>query len=200
MSTLSQAGIYGVGNGILHPKHSNRFRVLFVGMGAAANGASNTSVPNDLSLQVITVSRPQLEFEDIQLDRYNSRAYVAGKHTFSPMSMTVEDDVTNRASNAIQAQLERQQRLIGASGPWLNTEATASGYKFGTIVEMLDGNETVLESWKCEGCYIQSADYGSLDYASGEKVIIQLSIRFDHSRQILAGGITGSALAGLINS
>jgi hypothetical protein len=200
MATMSQAGIYGVGTGILHPKHKNRFRVLFIGMGAAANGSSSVGVPNDLSMQVITATRPQLEFEEVQLDRYNSRAYVAGKHTFSPMSITVEDDVTNRASGAIQAQLERQQRLIGATGPWLNTEATASSYKFGILLENLDGNETVLESWKCEGAYIASVDYGDLDYATGEKMIITLSLRFDNARQILSSDTNGTAIGGLISN
>jgi hypothetical protein len=156
MATLSQAGIYGVGNGILHPKHKNRWNVIFSGLGGATG--SNASASNNLSLQLITASRPSLEFEEVQLDRYNSRAYVAGKHSFQPIQLTLEDDVTNRASTAIQTQLELQQRLIGATGPWLNTEATASSYKFGIDLNMLDGNETILETWKCEGCFIQHVE------------------------------------------
>lgn len=196
MATLSQAGIAGVGNGILHPKHKNRWRVLFTGLGG--NLGASAGVPNDLSMQVITVTRPSLNFEEIQLDRYNSRAYVGGKHTFDPCQMTVEDDVTNKASNAIQTQLERQQRLIGATGPWLNTEATAFGYKFGMTLEMLDGNETVVEGWKYEGCFLQAVDWTDLDYSTGEKVTINLTVRFDHVRQLLIPTVTGSALGGLL--
>jgi len=196
MATLSQVGIAGVGNGILHPKHKNRWRALFTGLGGAL-GAS-AGVPNELSMQVVTVTRPSLSYEEVQLDRYNSRAYVAGKHEFQPCSMTVEDDVTNKASNAIQTQLERQQRLIGASGPWLNTEATAFAYKFGTLVEMLDGNETVVESWKYEGCFLSAVDWTDLDYSTGEKVTINLTIRFDHARQLLIPAVQGSAIGGLI--
>jgi hypothetical protein len=196
MATLSQAGIAGVGNGILHPKHKNRWRVLFTGLGG--NLGASAGVPNDLSMQVITVTRPSLNFEEIQLDRYNSRAYVGGKHTFDPCQMTVEDDVTNKASNAIQTQLERQQRLIGATGPWLNTEATAFGYKFGMTLEMLDGNETVVEGWKYEGCFLQAVDWTDLDYSTGEKVTINLTVRFDHVRQLLIPAVTGSALGGLL--
>jgi hypothetical protein len=114
--------------------------------------------------------------------------------------MTVEDDVTNRASNAIQTQLERQQRLIGATGPWLNTEATAFGYKFGCQLDMLDGNETVVESWKYEGCFLQAVDYTDLDYSTGEKITINLTMRFDHVRQVLVPAVTGSAIGGLIQS
>jgi hypothetical protein len=196
MATLSQAGIYGVGNGILHPKHKNRWNVIFSGLGGATG--SNASASNNLSLQLITASRPSLEFEEVQLDRYNSRAYVAGKHSFQPIQLTLEDDVTNRASTAIQTQLELQQRLIGATGPWLNTEATASSYKFGIDLNMLDGNETILETWKCEGCFIQHVEYGDLDYAEGGKVTIALTIRYDHARQILTPDIGGSAIGGIL--
>jgi hypothetical protein len=107
MATLSQVGIAGVGNGVLQPKHKNRWRALFTGLGGILG--SNSGVPNDLALQVITATRPSLSYEEVQLDRYNSRIYVAGKHTFEPCSLTVEDDVTNRAANAIQTQLEKQQ-------------------------------------------------------------------------------------------
>lgn len=194
MGTLSQVGIPGVGTGILQPKAKNKWRVIFNGLGGTSGATAGTG--NSLSLQAITVSRPSLDFDEVPLDRYNSRAYVAGKHTFDPCSITIEDDITNRASNAIQTQLEMQQRLIGASGPWLNSAATASSYKFGTILELLDGNETVTETWKLEGCWIKSTNWDDLDFSDGGKVTIQLSIRFDHARQILNGAVTGSALGG----
>ena len=197
MGTLSQVGIAGLGNGILQPKAKNRWRVLFTGLGGSAGASSG--VPNDLSIQVITATRPSLSYEEIQLDRYNSRVYVAGKHTFEPTTLTVEDDITNRASHAIQTQLEMQQRLVGATGPWLNAAPTAFSYKFGMQLEMLDGNEAVVEAWKYEGCFIQNCNWGDVDYSSGEAVKIDLTIRFDHARQVLNSAVTGSAIGGLIN-
>jgi hypothetical protein len=197
MATLSQVGIAGVGNGVLHPKHKNKWRVLFTQLGGILG--ANSGVPNDLALQVITATRPSLSYEEVQLDRYNSRVYIAGKHQFEPCTLTIEDDVTNRAANAIQTQLEKQQRLIGATGPWMNTESTALTYKFGMMLEMLDGNETLVESWKYEGCFLQAVDWGDVDYSTGEKMTINLTIRFDHARQVLVSAVTGSAIGGLIN-
>jgi hypothetical protein len=196
MGTLSQTGIPGIGSmgTILQPKAKNKWRVIFNGLGGS-NGAT-AGMGNSLSLQAITVSLPSIDFEEVQLDRYNSRAYVAGKHTFDPCAITIENDITNRAANAIQTQLEMQQKLIGASGPWLNSAATANTYKFGVIIELLDGNETVTEAWKLEGAWIKSTNFESLDYSDGGKLTIDLSIRFDHARQILNGAITGSALGG----
>ena len=192
MATLSQVGIAGVGNGILMPKLKHRWNVIFAGIGGGGG------LGQDLSLQAITLTRPNLSFEEVQLDRYNSRAYVGGKHTWDPCTITIEDDITNKASAVVQAQLEMQQRLIGASGPWLNQEATASGYKFGCMLNMLDGNEAIVESWKLEGCFIQACNWGDMDYATSDKATIDLTIRYDHARQELTAAVTGSALGGLL--
>ena len=197
MATLSQVGIAGVGNGILQPKAKNRWRAIFNGLGGVSG--SNAGIPNDLSLQCITATRPSLSWEEVQLDRYNARVYVLGKHTFEPATLTIEDDITNRATHAIQSQLELQQRLIGASGPWLNAAPTAFSYKFAMQLEMLDGNEAVTESWIYEGCALQAVNWGEMDYATGEKVVIDITVRFDHARQNLNSVVTGSAIGGTFN-
>jgi len=196
MAVLTQVGIPGSGNGILAPKLKHRFQVKFVGIARLAGNNGR-----DLQAQVINASRPQLEFETVQLDRYNSRAYVAGKHTWSPLSLTIEDDITGAAAFVIQGQLETQQRLIGAdlaNGNWLNSEPTASGYKFATLLEMLDGNEGVVERWTVEGCFIQAVDWNDLDYSASEAAQISLTIQFDHARQELLGQGLGSAIGGTI--
>lgn len=195
MATLMETGIPGVGNGILMPKLRNRWRVLFQNLGR--DGAGNAA---DLSLQAISVNRPNLSFEEHEIRRYNSVAYVAGKHSWEDLSLTVEDDITGRASQIIASQLEMQQRLIGATGPWLNTTATASGYKFGTKIQMLDGNEGIVEEWLLEGCWIKSSNYNELEYSSSDIVTISMNIRFDHARQNLSGQYLngGSAIGGTL--
>lgn len=193
MATLSQVGIPGVGNGILMPKLKNRWRVTFQGIGASAGGNSA-----DMSMQAITITRPNLTFEQIKLDRYNSTAYVAGKHEWEPCNLVLQDDITGKASAVVQNQLEAQQKLIGADGPWLATAATASAYKFGTKLDLLDGNETVVEQWLLEGCFIAGSDFGELDYGASEAVTISLQIRFDHARQVLSGAGFGTAIGGTL--
>lgn len=193
MATLSQVGIPGVGFGILMPKLKNRWRVTFQGIGANAGGNSS-----DLSMQAITVTRPNLSFEQIKLDRYNSTAYVAGKHEWEPCNLVVQDDITGLATAIIQAQLEAQQLLIGADGPWLATAATASAYKFGIKLDLLDGNELIVEQWLLEGCWLANSDFGELDYSASEAVTISLQVRFDHARQIIVQAGLGTAIGGTL--
>ena len=194
MATLSNMGIPGAGFGVLMPKQKYRWQVTFVGLARLVPGASS----REITRQATLMDRPNIEFQEVEIHRYNSTAYVAGKHTYQPINLTLEDDITGLASYAVQGQLETQKRLIGADlpGQWLNSAATGSDYKFGTIIEQLDGNEGVIETWKLEGCYIASANWGDLDYSASDAVTIQLSIRFDHARHELTGAGYGTALNG----
>lgn len=194
MATLSQAGIPGSGFGVLQPKQKFKWRVTFVGLASLVGAADG----RNLSRQAVSVTRPSLTFSTIPIHRYNSVAYVAGKHEWSTIDLTVEDDVTGLASYAIQGQVDTQQRLIGGDlpGTWLSTAATASDYKFGLLLEQLDGNEGVVETWKVEGCFLEAVNYGELAYSDSEAVTISMTVRYDHASQILSGQGYGTALRG----
>lgn len=188
MATINDIGIPGVGSGILQPKLKNRWRVTFANLGGGADS-------QPLSMQAITITRPTLNFEEIQLDRYNSRAWVAGKYTFEPVTLTIEDDVTGTASQVVQEQLQAQQWLIGAEGQWLAAAGEGSAYKFVTYLDLLDGNDQVIEKWTMEGCFLQNVDYTDLDYSASEAVQITMMIRYDHARQDIAGYDQGEGVA-----
>ena len=188
MSTLADTGIPGVGSGILQPKLKNRWRVTFANIGGGSPSSS-------LSMQAVTTNRPTLTFDEVPLHRYNSVAYVAGKHSWNDLSITVQDDVTGSASQVIQNQLQKQQWLIGAEGQWLAAAGEGSLYKFVTYLDMLDGNDQVIEKWTVEGCWIEDSDWGELAYETGDPVEIQLSISYDHARQTLGGYQQGKGIA-----
>lgn len=189
MATINQFGIPGVGTGILQPKLKNRWRVTFTGIGA--DGTSSQPV----SHQAITVTRPSLSFQEVELHRYNSRAYVAGKHQWELCQVSLEDDVTGSASRVINEQISKQQFLIGAEGPFLGAAQEGSIYKFSTKIEMLDGQDQSIERWILQGCFIQNADYTDLDYGASEAVAINLSLRYDHAYQEIGGYNAGEGIA-----
>jgi len=188
MATINDMGIPGVGSGILQPKLNNRWRITFSNLGGGVDS-------QPLSMQAVTVTRPVLNFEEVQLDRYNSRAWVAGKYNFEPMTLTVEDDVTGTATRVVQDQLQAQQWLVGAEGQWLAARGEGALYKFVTTLDMLDGNETVIEQWIVEGCWLQNVDYSELDYSANEPVKITMMVRYDHARQLIGGYDQGQGVA-----
>lgn len=187
MTTPSNFGIPGAAAEILHPQQKNKFRITFLNMGQLVPGIANSA--KNLSMQVTTITLPKLSFEEVPQHRYNPVAYVAGKHTWEPISVTVEDDITGLAATVIKGQLETQPRLIGGDldGRWLNTAATGSNYKFGSKIEQLDGDEGVVQTWILEGCMLTSADFGDRDYSASEAATITMDIRYDYARYIESG-------------
>ena len=65
------------------PKLQYRFRVTFVGEGFSATPTRS----------VISTTRPSLTHDEIPLDSYNSRIYLAGKHMWEAVSIVLRDDV-----------------------------------------------------------------------------------------------------------
>ena len=191
MATIADMGIVSSYPGILQPKLKNRWRATFTNIGRLTDSRV-------LTAQCTKIERPKLEFEEVELHRYNSRAWIGSKHSWSELPITIEDDVTSGATSVIQAQVQMQQWLIGAQGPWLAAAPEGSIYKFGTKIELLDGGINVLETWNVEGCWIKSVEYGELAFEEPGKMEISLSIRFDHAYQVISPYTTGpgSALGG----
>lgn len=188
MATITDMGIPGDslgGSGILQPFHKNRWRLEFKGMGSGE--------VSSLTGMCITAERPQFEYDEIQLDRYNSRAYLQGKYTFQPISVVLQPDIGGAVHRAIQSQTEKQQRLIAAQdGNFLGQAISGQAYKFSINMDMLDGDHdglNILETWRLEGCALNNVDYGDLDYQASEALTTTLQIRFDHAYQEITGTV-----------
>jgi len=188
MSTINDIGIPGVGTGILQPKQTNKWRVTFQNMGAGADS-------QPISMQAVTVQRPTVQFAKVELHRYNSVSYIAGKHRWDPIEIVIEDDVTGSATAVLQAQLQNQQWLIGAEGQWLAAAGEGSIYKFAAKIDMMDGNDQVTESWTMEGCFLENVKYGDLDYGTSDAVKISITMSYDHARQLVGGYARGPGVA-----
>jgi len=192
MATINDFGIPipGGSSGILQPKLTNKWRVRFNNLGGVPDS-------RPVSVQVLEMARPNLSFEEVEQHRYNSRAWVAGKHNWDECSMVIEDDMTSSASKVIQSQLQRQQLLIGVGGPFLATGLDGLSYKFAMQADMLDGADGLLESWFYEGCWIKSSNYNNLVYSDTNVTAkINLSIRFDHAYQRFFATAASQSLGG----
>jgi hypothetical protein len=167
----------GGNQGLLMPKLQFRFRVNFLNFGVDPTGGLQ------LTKQVMDCSRPQVSFDEVTLNVYNSRMYLAGKHTWNALSVNLRDDASGSVSKAIGQQLQKQLDFVEQA-----SAATGQDYKFQTNIEILDGGNgalgpTVLETWECYGCFIQAANYQTLNYATSEPVTIALTIRYDNAIQ-----------------
>jgi hypothetical protein len=167
--------------GLLMPKLKYRFRVMFENIGVS-------KPTTELTKQVISFSRPNLQFEQIDIPIYNSTLKLAGRHSWNDVTCEVRDDASGNVSKLVGEQFQKQLDFLEMS-----SAASGIDYKFLTRFEILDGgngaNEpVVLESWELDGCYLKQADYGSMSYSENAAVTISLTIAFDNANQGNQGG------------
>jgi hypothetical protein len=165
-------------NQTLMPKLQYRFRVSFVGLGTATDTSSL------VTQNVISATRPGVDHDDVTIDTYNSKIRLAGKHMWQDVTVVMRDDASNNVIIAIREQLNKQvnhtSQISANSG---------QDYKFNMKIETLNGsqdiNDTgVIDTWILEGCFLPSATFGDLNYATSDVVQVSMTIRFDNARLI----------------
>ncbi len=179
--------------GLLMPKLQYRFRVSLENFGTS-------SPTTELTKQVIDTTRPNVTFDQMTVDIYNSRVYLAGKHTWEPITINLREDVSNNVQKLVGEQLQKQFDFFEMS-----SAASGSDYKFVTRIEILDGGNganapTVLETFELYGCYVENANYNTLNYATSEPVTVALSIRYDNAIQTPQGTGIGTAVGRTVNT
>ena len=179
--------------GLLMPKLQYRFRVSLENFGTS-------SPTTELTKQVVDVTRPNVTFDQMTVDIYNSRVYLAGKHTWEPITINLREDVSNNVQKFVGEQLQKQFDFFEQS-----SAASGSDYKFVTRIEILDGGNganaaSVLETYELYGCYVENANYNTLNYATSEPVTVTLAIRYDNAIQTPQGTGIGTAVARTIGT
>ena len=179
--------------GLLMPKLQYRFRIILENFGV--------STPrSEITKQVVDVTRPNLTFDQITLDAYNSRVYMAGKHTWDPITLNVRDDVNNEVSKLTGEQLQKQFDFFEQS-----SAASGIDYKFTARIEMLDGGNgasspNVLETWELYGAYVENVNYNTLAYNVSEPATITMSMQYDNAIQTPQGTGIGTTVARTIGT
>ena len=179
--------------GLLMPKLQYRFRVTLENFGVS-------TPTTELTKQVIDVTRPTVNFEELEIPVYNSRAYLAGRPTWEAITLNLREDVNNSVQKLVGEQLQKQFDFFEQS-----SAASGIDYKYTTRIEILDGGNgantpNVLETFELYGCFIQNANYNTLAYSSNEPVTIALAILYDNAIQSPQGEGIGTAVGRTINS
>jgi hypothetical protein len=173
--------------GLLMPKLKYRFRAVFENFGVSTDRV-------ELTKQVATISRPNLNFNPFTIDVYNSKVNLVGKPTWEAVNVTLRDDAGGNVSKLVGEQIQKQFDFA--------EQASASSgidYKFLLKFEMLDGGNganqpNILETWELYGALVQTVNYGEMDYSSNEPATIALTIMYDNAIQAPTGTGIGTAV------
>lgn len=189
----------GANQGLLMPKLKYRFRAIFTNFGV-------DTATTELTKQVVDIKRPNVNFNPITIDVYNSKVYLQGKPEWQDTTINLRDDATGAVSKLVGQQVQKQfDFLEQASAP------SGIDYKFSITYEVLDGGNgattpTILEAWELNGCFLSQVDWGDMAYNSNDPVQIALTIKFDNAIQTTGGAVgvtqpvgrtpTGTAVGG----
>lgn len=167
--------------GLLMPKLKYRFRVLLEGFGVS-------KPTTELTKQVMSVTRPGVSFENVELSVYNSKINYAGRYTWTDVTLVLRDDVTGIVSKLVGEQVQKQFDFFEQA-----SAASGMDYKFVTKIEVLDGGNgtlepNILEVFELNGCYLQNTVYAAADYKDSNPLDITLTIKYDNAIQADATG------------
>ncbi len=166
--------------GLLMPKLKYRFRAVFENFGVSTDRV-------ELTKQVESISRPNLNMNPFTIDVYNSKVNLVGKPSWEAVSVTLRDDAGGNVSKLVGEQIQKQFDFAEQS-----SAASGIDYKFVLKFEMLDGGNgvnqpNVLETWELYGALLSTVNYGDMSYGESAPATIQLSVMYDNAIQSPTG-------------
>ena len=143
------------------PKMSNRFIMYIEG------------IP---SYFIKTANRPNITFEEIELNHINVKRYLKGKGVWETLEITLYDPIVPSGAQAVMEWVRlHHESVTGRDG-------YADFYKKDITFNMLGPVGDKVEEWVLKGAFIQSANFNDLDFANGTDVAdITLTLRYDYA-------------------
>tara|TARA_R110002012_G_scaffold48388_1_gene126101 strand:- start:109 stop:597 length:489 start_codon:yes stop_codon:yes gene_type:complete len=142
------------------PKLKNRFIMQIDGINA---------------FLIKTMNRPSIESDEVILEHMNTTRYVKGKSRWQPLEITLYDPIVPSASQQVIEWIRlHHESVTGRDG-------YADFYKKNIVFNVLDPVGATVEEWELKGAYIQSANFGDLDFSSSDPVEISLTLRYDYA-------------------
>lgn len=119
---------------MLQPKAKYKFRVIVYNFG------TDIDERDHIALDVDQVDRPTVTFGTQKLNMFTTNTSYITTQDWNSITLTIRDSVGNESAKAISRQLQKQldfQRRITA-----RSDQEYSGYKFGLIIQMLNGRNS----------------------------------------------------------
>jgi len=127
------------------------------------------------SFIVQSTQRPSIESTRKEIDYINTKRYVAGKYTWSTLDIVFNDPIVPSGAQRI-IEWFRQHYEFGTG-----VAGYATNYKKPITLRLLGPDGTFVEEWKLVGAFIQSTNFGELNYSSDDLVNITATISYDYA-------------------
>lgn len=120
-----------------------------------------------------TFARPTRTFEEIQVDYINTKRWLAGKHTWNDIQLTLYSPIDESAASKVETWCKMNYDEVNGQAGY------ATQYKKDITLDMLDPAGNAAEQWTLGGCWPREVNYNELDYNSSEAATITMTLRYD---------------------
>ncbi len=131
---------------------------------------------------VKVAARPNISFEETEINFLNDKMWVPGKATWEALTFTYMDVSGNLTGDASGGNLALYTWLTNVFDFTSPTKKFMSskrcGYAGAAELILYGGCGEKLETWLLEDAWPQAINFGDLDYSSSDTVDIELTIRY----------------------
>ena len=142
------------------PKLKNRFIMLIYGIPAYL---------------IKTTGRPQITFEEVELNHMKVKRWVKGKGVWDQLEMTLYDPIVPSGAQAVMEWIRLgHESVTGRDG-------YSDFYKKEVTIQTLGPVGDVVEEWTLKGAWIVTANFGDMDWGASEATEISVTLRYDYA-------------------
>ena len=142
------------------PKLKNRFIMQIGGINAYLIKSTN---------------RPQIQFDEVLLEHMNTTRYVKGKGKWQAIEITLYAPVVPSAAQQVMEWIRLSHESV------TGRDGYADFYKKDVTIQTLGPVGDIVEEWELKGTYIETANFGDLNFAESEPVEISCTLRYDYA-------------------
>lgn len=122
------------------------------------------------------VSRPNLNIDPVTIDHINiKRKLRGGKAEWQDITMTLYDPVVPSAAQAAMEWIRlSHESVTGRNG-------YADFYKKDLTINLLGPVGDKVEEWTIKGAFCTGVNFGTLDWATGDPLNVELTVAYDYA-------------------
>ena len=122
-----------------------------------------------------TISKPNIEFEEVELNHLNTKRYIKGKGAWSEISVTLYDPVVPSAAQAVMEWVRLSHESV------TGRDGYSDFYKKDCSIQMLGPVGDIVEEWTLKGTWITTANFGALSFDASDPTDITVTLRYDYA-------------------
>ena len=142
------------------PKMKNRYQMVIDGIEAYL---------------IKTSARPSIQFEKVTLDHINVKRHLKGKGEWQDITITLYDPIVPSGAQSVMEWIRLSHESI------TGRDGYSDFYKKDIDIWMLGPVGDKIEQWKLKGAWIQSSNFGDLDFASNDPASIEITLTYDYA-------------------